>query len=86
MEFEWDIAKNESNFQKHGLSFESVHGFEWDQAVIDVSSHAGEVRYVAYGYVGERLHVIVLTLRGEKLRIISVRKAHPKEVERVADI
>jgi uncharacterized DUF497 family protein len=32
--------------------------------------------------IGERLHVVAYTLRGDRLRVISFRKANAREVER----
>lgn len=39
----------------------------------------GEVRNVASGFIGTRLHVLVFTKRNEKIRIIGLRKANAKE-------
>lgn len=42
----------------------------------------GENRYIAYGKICERLMVQVFTLRGEAIRIISLRKAKQREVNK----
>ena len=44
----------------------------------------GEERVFALGYIGSRLHAIAYVDRGENVRIISMRKAHPKEEDRYA--
>ena len=35
---------------------------------------------MALGYIGDRLHYVVYTMRSAKYRIISLRKANPKEI------
>ena len=42
------------------------------------------VRFVATGLLGTRLYVLVYTLRETVVRIISLRKANPREVKRYA--
>ena len=58
--------------------------FEWETAVIASSSRHGETRYVAVGYIGDRLHYVVYTMREGKYRIISLRKANPREIRQYA--
>ena len=81
MEYEWDEAKREANIAKHDIDFEVANSFGWADALIEPSPQSGEMRYAATGYVGQRLHQLVFTMRGERVRIISLRKAHRKEVE-----
>ena len=47
-------------------------------------SPAREARYVALGYIGDRLHYVVYTMRGGKCRIISLRKANSREIRQYA--
>ena len=79
MEYDWDELKLETNLEKHGLDFNSVYGFQWDTAVTRVSERHGESRLLSYGYIGERLHVIIYVIRERKRRIISLRKANARE-------
>ena len=44
----------------------------------------GEVRFIAVGFIGSSLHVVAYTLRGERLRVISFRKANRREAARYA--
>ncbi len=37
------------------------------------------------GYIGHRLHVMVFCLRAETVRVISLRKANPREVKIYAE-
>lgn len=78
---EFDPAKNEANIAKHGVDMASAEDFEFDTALvsIDLRYRYGEARYVALGYVKERLHVLVFTKRGAVVRVISLRKANRRE-------
>ena len=79
MEYDWDELKLETNLEKHGLDFNSVYAFQWDTAVTRVSARRGELRLLSYGYIGERLHVVIYVIRERKRRIISLRKANARE-------
>jgi uncharacterized DUF497 family protein len=39
------------------------------------------VRWTALGFIGNRLHVLTYTVRGENIRLISLRKANKRERE-----
>ncbi len=82
MEFEWDEAKRRTNLAKHAVDFVSVANFDWDTAieVEDVRRHYGERRWRTLGMIGDRLHVLIYTRRGGRLRVISLRRANDKEV------
>jgi len=43
-----------------------------------------EVRYVAIGLLGHRVHMLCFTETDEGIRIISFRKANAREVKRYA--
>ena len=80
MRYEWDEEKRSSNLDKHGVDFEAMEEFDWEAADIEASPRGGEMRYIATGPIGTRLHVAVHTRRGERTRIISLRKADRQEV------
>jgi len=84
MEYEWDDNKASSNLRNHGVSFDSVVDFSWESAMVveDDRNDYGERRFIAYGPIGNRLHCLVFTLRGEMIRVISLRKANRREVKR----
>ena len=74
MEFEWDLAKEQSNIKKHGHSFsEAVEAFQDPKGVqlIDEAHSAQEDRYYWIGKVstGEIL-TVWFTRRSRKIRII----------------
>jgi uncharacterized DUF497 family protein len=83
MEFDWDPKKAKSSLRQHRASFnEAATAFSdllsftfADEAHSDV-----ERRYVTLGmsYRG-RIPVVAHTMRGAKVRIISARKATPRE-------
>lgn len=87
MDYEFDSAKDESNLEKYGLSLADAENFEWETAVVyeDTRQQYAEPRFEVTGYIGERLHVMVYCLRGDTYRIISLRKANPREVKRYAE-
>ena len=82
MQFEWDEKKNTANLQKHGISFEVAmtifKGFiltRWDRR-----SYEDEDREISIGMIeGGRVILAVHVDRGEKVRMISARKATKKE-------
>lgn len=77
--YEWDPHKARSNLEKHGVDFASVARFEWDTAVFRRSDRHGEMRFLAYGYLANRIHVIVFAEREGRIRVISFRKADDRE-------
>ena len=87
MNYEFDPAKDGSNVDKHGLSLEDAEDFEWESAVVseDTRQQYAEHRFQATGYIGERLHVMVYCLRADTVRVISLRKANPREVKNYAE-
>ncbi len=81
MEYEWDPAKAEANLLKHGIPFDDVLGFDWSVATTapDLRKGYGEDRVMAVGPVGGRLHVLIFTPRGGKVRVISLRRSNDRE-------
>jgi hypothetical protein len=80
-EFEWDEAKNRQNRIKHGISFEEAKTIweGWTLTEEDPGEH-DEVRDRTYGLLrGVVVVCVIHTLRGEKIRIISARKATVSE-------
>jgi uncharacterized DUF497 family protein len=79
---EFDPKKNRVNIAKHGVSLSEGDGVLLDPLAITVedSSVQGEVRYVTIGMNSfGSLMVVVWTEREDNLRLISARKAEPKE-------
>jgi uncharacterized protein len=81
-EFEWDAAKAQNNLAKHGVSFEAARRVFEDVFAFeryDLDSEPGEVRYAITGMVNDVILMVVYTERGERIRIISARKATKHE-------
>ncbi|MFZ5594905.1 MAG: BrnT family toxin [Pseudomonadota bacterium] len=84
MRFQFDPAKSASNLKKHGVSFTDAEGIFYDPLAIhqlDPDSE-DEERFVAIGASSAGIVlVIVYTLRGEEIRLISARRATRHEVK-----
>ena len=68
MRFEWDESKNAINFEKHGVGFDAVFSFDWEDALIADRTRDGdgEKRYAAIGLCAGKTHTVVFTKRGVK--------------------
>jgi uncharacterized DUF497 family protein len=84
MSISYDPDKNLRNIEKHGLDFDRVSDFDWDNAWIyeDQRNAYNEVRYIAYSTLSGRLHFVCFTETEEGIRVISFRKANNREVAR----
>lgn len=83
--FEWDDAKAARNWRDHAVSFEMARGAFSDGFALewrDDRQSANELRYGLLGIVEGRLLFVAYTLRSERIRIISARKAEPHERRR----
>lgn len=69
---------------KHGIDLAAAVNFDFRTAQMsrDTRRNYGEERTVAYGFIGEHLHALVYTMRGPKMRLISLRKANQEETDR----
>ena len=91
MNVTFDPAKDAANLAKHGFSLLDAVGFEWEAAVVwlDKRHEYDEARMVALGYIGLRIMAVVFVDRPPEQpterRIISLRKANPREVKRYAE-
>ena len=82
MNIEFDAAKSERNAQERGLPFDMAERFDFDTAVIrpDTRRDYGEPRYQAFGLIDNRLYFLAFSLRGNAVRVFSLRKANTREV------
>lgn len=62
MNIDFDPHKSRRNDVERGLPFTAVEHFEWESALLweDDRKAYPEVRYVALGKIGQRVHVSVL--------------------------
>ena len=86
--YEWDPAKAEANYRKHGVRFsDALAVFGDDGAVTIMDSNPDEERYAIIGFdASVRLLVVAFTWRGtDVVRLISARKATRTEAEIYAE-
>ena len=80
---EWDAGKAAQNWQKHGVSFEEAATVFLDPLAItryDIYHSVAEERFVTLGQsTTAQILVVVHTERLPFIRIISARRATPKE-------
>lgn len=85
MEFEWDQGKSAANLRKHGVAFsDAITVFSSDDRAITIFEETvgDEERYITIGRDGlGRVVVVVYTVRGEHVRVISARRANKRERE-----
>ena len=86
--FELDEIKRQANILKHGVDpIEAAEMFaDFFISRIDRRTDYGEVRFAALGYVREVAYVVIYTQRGDKIRLISARRAGSREIERYQNI
>ncbi len=81
MDYEWDETKAQENRRNHGIDFaDAATVFEDDLSLTALDDASEEERFVTLGMDAmERLLAVVYTWRGDRIRIISVRKATSSE-------
>jgi uncharacterized protein len=80
MKFEWDAEKSKTNKVKHGIDFETAKGLWLDENRLEIqASHPLEDRSIIIGKLHNKLWTGIYSLRGDAIRIISVRRARKKE-------
>ena len=79
----FDPAKEAANLRKHAISLAEGDGVLNDPLALTIedSSSQDEQRFISIGMnVFGKLRVVVYALHGDDARLISVRKAEPKEI------
>jgi len=78
---EFDAAKSAANIRTRGIGFERFADMELDGAISveDTRKDYGEPRLRVLGFIDGRLYAAVITPRGEKIRVISLRRANRRE-------
>jgi len=81
--FEWDEDKNQSNQQKHKVSFErGAETFDDPNGIFLAGNSGTESRFIRIGKTAAKvLLAVVFTLREAVVRIISVRSPKKSEVK-----
>ena len=80
-EFEYDENKSRANKKKHGIDFIEAQAL-WDdeEGVVFDARSDDERRYALVSKLDGKFWVTIFTMRGEVVRLISVRRARKEEV------
>ena len=82
MRFEFDVRKSRSNQKKHGIDFNEAQELWNDPDLIAVPARtADEPRILIVGKIEDLSWSAIVTYRGDRLRIISVRRSRREEIE-----
>lgn len=86
MRFEFDRAKSASNLNKHGIDFAAAQALWLDVDRLEIQARSlDEARTQVIGTIGNQVWSAFITVRGERIRIISVRRARHEEEKRYLD-
>jgi uncharacterized DUF497 family protein len=88
MKLSYDLAKNARNIELRQLSFERAADFDWGSAIRkeDDRKIYPEKRYIALGYLGNRLHIICYAETRLGIRVISFRKANERDKKNYEEV
>lgn len=82
MEFEFDRRKSQTNKEKHGIDFVEAQALWNDPDRIEIPAVTiDEPRFILIGKISDTHWSTIITYRGEKIRIISVRRSRREEIE-----
>ena len=82
MEFEFDKRKSETNMIKHGIDFIEAQNIWNDPDRIEIPAKTiDEQRFLIIGKISDKYWSGIITYRNERVRIISVRRSRPKEID-----
>ena len=80
--FEFDPKKSRANKEKHGIDFIEAQRLWDDPDLLEIPARTeDEPRYLLIGRIDGKHWSAVVTYRGGKVRIISVRRSRKEEVE-----
>jgi uncharacterized DUF497 family protein len=79
-DFEWDDAKARANERKHGVTFAEAMGAFLDSRAFSAEDKEDPSRFIVIG-MSQRLRVlfVVAAAAGDRVRLISARKASPAQ-------
>ena len=82
MEFEFDPEKSTTNSAKHGVTFVEAQALWADPDLVEIPARTSdEPRFLVIGKIGDTLWSAIVTYRGGRARLISVRRSRHEEVE-----
>lgn len=87
MKITFDPEKRRRTLEKRGLDFADAGAIFGSRHIsqLDDRENYGEKRFITYGYIGDRIVVLVWTERESTRRIISLRKANEREQQKVKE-
>jgi uncharacterized protein len=86
MNFTFDPEKDARNQEKHGCSLADAQLLDWEEALTwpDERVDYGEPRMAALAPMGDRLFYVVFVDRASSRRVVSLRKANKRELNKYA--
>ncbi|MFO7812950.1 MAG: BrnT family toxin [Pelovirga sp.] len=82
MRFEFDPNKSLSNFSKHGIDFDVAQNLWNDPDLLEIPARTtDEPRYLVIGKFDSKHWSAIITYRDNVIRLISVRRSRPEEIE-----
>jgi uncharacterized DUF497 family protein len=81
---EFDPAKDAINREKHGVSLARARDIDIVALEHDERYEYGEWRFRGWGYIDGVAYCLAFTTRDGRIRAISLRRAHRKEMRRYA--
>lgn len=79
IKFEFDPEKSNANLQKHGISLEDARGLWLVPGVEAAAKTEDELRFLRIGRIHGKFFTCIFTLRGQCIRLISVRRSRKNE-------
>lgn len=81
MPFEYDNEKSKINKEKHGIDFNESQKLweDFDRLIIPIRN-VDEPRFMIISMLEDKIWSGIFTMRNEKIRIISVRRARKEEI------
>lgn len=87
MGYDWDPDKDRGNRRKHGIGFDAMVDWDWTLSVLaDTRWIDDEERELSLGPLGDRLFAVVTTMRGNTVRVISLRPATNQEIRKWREV
>ena len=81
-EFEFDERKSRINKLKHGIDFVEAQALWLDESHTELDlPYESEPRSLVVGVIDGKYWTAVITYRGESVRLISIRRSRPEEVD-----
>ncbi len=82
IEFEYDEKKSTSNLRKYGIDFDTARGLWLDPDLLEIPARTeDETRFLVVGLLGKKHWSAIITYRGSRIRIVSVRRSRIEEVQ-----